>query len=193
MKICLLGDGEVGKTSLMNRYLKRGFTTEYIPTIGSDFLSKQVSLYTKFGQKDIRFQIWDLAGQPAFDQVRKHYYKGSAGAFIVFDLTNPTLENLNNWLEEFAKNTQLQKSSAIVLGNKMDLEDEIKVSTDTVTRYIDNHLVNKFSNVDSHIEYYQTSAKTGENVDQAFSLIGEKIIELHYSSKDDLHKLNTKS
>ena len=183
-KICLLGDGEVGKTSLMSNYLERGFTTEYIPTIGSDFLSKQVTLDTKLGQKDLQFQIWDLAGQPAFDQVRKLYYKGSAGAFLVFDLTNPdTLENLDKWLEEFSKNIQMQKSSIFVLGNKMDLIDKIKILPNTVQRYIDKNLVEKFSNVDSHVEYYQTSAKTGENVDQAFTLLGKKIIELHYLSK----------
>lgn len=170
----------------MSRYLERGFTTEYIPTIGSDFLSKQVSLNTRFGRKDLRFQIWDLAGQPAFDQVRKLYYKGSAGAFLIFDLTSPdSLENLNKWLKEFTKNIQLKKSSVIILGNKKDLENEVKVSSDTVKRYIDNHLVNKFSNVDSQIKYYKTSAKTGENVNLAFSLLGEKIIELYYSSKDD--------
>lgn len=168
----------------MSRYLDRGFTTEYIPTIGSDFLSKQISLNTKYGKKDLRFQIWDLAGQPAFDQVRKLYYKGASAAFLVFDLTIPTsLENLNKWLEEFSKNIQLKKSSVIVLGNKMDLEDEIKVSSDTVIQYISESLVDKFTNVDNQIEYYQTSAKSGENVDQAFTLLGKKIIELHYLTK----------
>ncbi|UCG04558.1 MAG: GTP-binding protein [Candidatus Heimdallarchaeota archaeon] len=186
-KICLLGDGEVGKTSLMSSYLKRGFTTEYIPTIGSDFLSKQVTLDTKLGRKDLQFQIWDLAGQPAFDQVRKLYYKGSAGAFLVFDLTySDSLENLDKWLDEFSKNIQTEKSSIFLLGNKLDLTDEVKVFPDTIECYINNHLVDKFSNVDPHIEYYQTSAKTGENVDKAFSLLGRRIIELHYSSKGDL-------
>ncbi|MFX1517530.1 MAG: Rab family GTPase [Promethearchaeota archaeon] len=183
-KICLLGDGEVGKTSLMSRYLNRGFTTEYIPTLGSDFLSKQVTLDTAYGLKDLRFQIWDLAGQPAFDQVRKYYYKGAAAAFLVFDLTTPTsLKHLNKWLEEFSKNIQLKKSSVIVLGNKMDLKDEIKVSSDTVLQYISSNLVNKFTNVDNQIKYYQTSAKTGENVEQAFSILGKRIIELHFFSK----------
>ncbi|MFX0124665.1 MAG: Rab family GTPase [Candidatus Hodarchaeota archaeon] len=175
-KICLLGDREVGKTSLINRYLGKGFTTEYTPTLGSDFKSKQVSLDTEFGSKDIRFQIWDLAGQPAFDQVRRLYYKGSAGAFIVFDLTQPeSLENMERWLKEFSKNIELPSSSIIVLGNKMDLEYEIKVSSETVKHYIDNYLTNKFPNIDSQIDYYTTSAKTGMNVDQAFSALGEKI------------------
>lgn len=180
-KICLLGDGEVGKTSLINRYLGKGFTSEYSPTLGSDFLSKQVSLDTKYGAKDLRFQIWDLAGQPAFNQVRKIYYKGSAGAFIVFDLTQPrSLENMKSWLKEFSKNIELPSSSIIVLGNKMDLIDEIKISFDTARDYIANHLVNKFPNIDIQIEYYTTSAKTGRNVNQAFSALGERIIDKLY-------------
>jgi small GTP-binding protein len=176
-KICLLGDGEVGKTSLINRYIGKGFTSEYIPTLGSNFLSKLVSFDTKYGLKDLRLQIWDLAGQPAFEQIRRLYYKGSAGAFIVFDLTRPqSLENMERWLKEFSKNIELSSSSIIVLGNKVDLIDEIKIPSDTVKHYIDNRLINKLSNVDTQIEYYTTSAKTGVNVDQAFSLLGEKII-----------------
>jgi small GTP-binding protein len=179
-KICLLGDGEVGKTSLINRYLGKGFASEYTPTLGSDFLSKQVSLDTKYGPKELQFQIWDLAGQPSFDEVRRLYYKGSAGAFIVFDLTRLNLENIERWLKEFAKNTQLRKSSVIVLGNKMDLIDEIKISFDEARDYIDKYLVNKFPNVNTQIEFYTTSAKTGMNVDQAFSALGERIIEILY-------------
>jgi len=177
-KICLLGDGEVGKTSLVNRYLGRGFTSEYLPTLGSNFLSKQVSLETKFGPKDIRFQIWDLAGQPPFKHVRRIYYQGSAGACLVFDLTRPSsLENLEKWLNEFLKNNKSPRPSLIVLGNKLDLKDEIKISVDTVKHYIYNYLSNKISIEDNPIEYYETSAKTGENVDQAFSLLGEKITD----------------
>ena len=183
-KICLLGDGEVGKTSLMNRYLNRGFYTEYIPTIGSDFLSKHISLHTKHGKQELRFQIWDLAGQPAFDQVRKLYYKGAAGAFLIFDLTNPdSLTGLNKWLEEFSKNIQLKKSSVIVLGNKMDLVDEIKISSDSIRQYIEDNLVDRFSNVVKDIKFFEASAKTGKNVEKAFSILGERIIELHFLSR----------
>ncbi|UCG04557.1 MAG: GTP-binding protein [Candidatus Heimdallarchaeota archaeon] len=171
----------MGKTSLINRYLGKGFPLEYTPTLGSDFQSKQVSLDTEYGPKDIRFQIWDLAGQPAFDQVRRLYYKGSAGAFIVFDLTRPrSLENMERWLKEFSKNIELPSASIIVLGNKMDLIDEIKISFNTVRDHIDNNLVNKYSNIDSQIEYYSTSAKDGTNVDYAFSALGEMIITKLY-------------
>ncbi|MFX0120345.1 MAG: Rab family GTPase [Promethearchaeota archaeon] len=176
----MLGDGKVGKTSLMSRYVGEDFTLEYIPTIGANFLFKQVSLETSDGPKNLRFQIWDLAGQPTFDQIRKLYYKGSIGAFLVFDLTSPdSLENLEWWLQEYSKNTE-QNSAIIVLGNKRDLTKEIKVPIDTAKNYIENRLSKKFSNIHDTIDYFETSAKSGENVDQAFSILGYKIITKHY-------------
>ncbi|MFX1517529.1 MAG: Rab family GTPase [Promethearchaeota archaeon] len=180
VKICLLGNGKVGKTSLVNRYLGKGFTSEYTPTLGSDFLSKQVTLDTAYGLKELRFQIWDLAGQPAFNQVRKLYYKGAAGAFVVFDLTNPFLSDLEKWLKEFSKNIELHSSSVIILGNKSDLTGEIKITPNTVRNYIDKYLTNKFQNIDTQIDYYSTSAKDGTNVELAFSTLGGRIIEKLY-------------
>ena len=180
-KICLLGDGKVGKTSLINRYLGKGFTSEYTPTLGSDFLSKQVVLDTAYGLKKFRFQIWDLAGQPAFDQIRRLYYKGAMGALIVFDLTRlDSLENIEKWLQEFSKNNELSSSSIIVLGNKMDLTDEINISINVARDHIANHLVNKYPNIDPRIKYFSTSAKDGTNVEQAFSALGERIVEKLY-------------
>lgn len=184
MKLCLLGDGEVGKTSLLNRYLGKGFTSEYLPTLGSNFLSKQVSLETKFGPKDIRFQIWDLAGQPSFTHIRRIYYEGAAGACLVFDLTRKiSLNNLEKWLGEFLKNNKSLRPSIIVLGNKLDLKDEIKISSYTVNQYIFNHLSNKFPIEGNTIDYLETSAKTGENVDKAFQMLGEKIIDKFYQGR----------
>ncbi|MFX0015382.1 MAG: Rab family GTPase [Promethearchaeota archaeon] len=177
MKICLLGDGSVGKTSLINRYLGKGFPSAYTPTLGTDFHSKEVSLGFRFQKKDIRFQIWDLAGQPAFEQVRKVYYHGSVGALLVFDLTRPdSFRNIERWVMEFSKNIGLPNSSIVVLGNKMDLKNEVKISAETVKQYIIDNLDNKYSNIDNGIKYFETSAKTGENVERAFSVLGRKII-----------------
>ena len=126
-KICLIGDGKVGKTSLTNRYLGKGFTSEYLPTLGSNFLSKVTQINTESGSKEIRFQIWDLAGQPSFNQIRPLYYRGAIGALLVFDLTVPdSLKNLERWAKEFFANCGLPLIKLIVLGNKVDLKKKYK-------------------------------------------------------------------
>ena len=176
-KICLLGDGRVGKTSLANRYLGRGFSSNYIPTLGSDFTSKQVTIETDIGFQRIHFQIWDLAGQPSFKQIRSIYFKGAVGVFLVFDLTNPeTLESIKRWSDEFLKHCKVSNPTMMILGNKNDLLDEIKVSRESVEYYIRNRLSTK-EKISLQFDYFLTSAKTGENVDKAFKILAKSIIK----------------
>jgi small GTP-binding protein len=175
VKICLLGDGKVGKTSLSNRYLGKGFCSDYAPTLGAGFTSKQVFLETDYGKKEIRFQIWDLAGQPAFSAIRSIYFQGATGACLVFDRTQPdSLESIKKWSDEYLKHCGVSNTTIIVLGNKSDLADEIGVSRQSVDYYIKSRL-SKLDRVDKQIEYFETSAKTGQNVDQAFELLGRRI------------------
>ena len=100
MKIVLAGDGAVGKTALRERYLGKGFSSNYMMTIGADFALKEATIR----EKNIKFQIWDHAGQPRFGTVRSVYYYGCLGALLLFDVTRPdTFTNLENWLEEIFK------------------------------------------------------------------------------------------
>ncbi len=85
-KMCLLGDGNVGKTSLRNQYMGKGFQSDYLPTLGADFASIEVQIPFPAGEKSLRWQIWDLAGQPSFSQIRNFYYKHSKAALLIFDL-----------------------------------------------------------------------------------------------------------
>ncbi|MHA2225980.1 MAG: Rab family GTPase [Candidatus Hodarchaeales archaeon] len=178
-KICILGDGMVGKTSLVNRYLGKGFTSEYLPTLGSDFASKEIYVQTKKGTRLLRLQIWDLAGQPSFQQIRTRYYKRAAGALLVFDVTRPeSFENLKLWINEFYKYVESPQASIILLGNKIDLQGKNIVSSDTVRRFIDLGLTeSKIYLEDDQFDYLETSAKTGENVEKAFQIIGKQIIK----------------
>jgi len=182
-KICLCGDGGVGKTSLKERYLGHGFQSDYKPTLGSDFASKKVRLRIKSKYKTIRFQIWDLAGQPAFNQVRAIYFNRVVGAFLIFDITHPnTMKNLEKWINELSRHSGSPNISVIVLGNKIDLKEEKERTIDTKTaeKFISKQLISKFDNIDKEIRYFETSAKSGKNVGKAFNILGKKIY--HYYS-----------
>lgn len=173
VKICLLGDGAVGKTSLKNRFLGGGFDPNYLITIGADFAVRDVELPS--GEK-YKLQIWDLAGQPRFDSVRTLYYRGSMGALLVFDITNRTsLENLENWVKEYWKNSGETSVPMIILGNKRDLRDQLpsSITEEEGIQFVET-LSARSSAFGINFHYLETSAKSGENVEESFiRLAGE--------------------
>ncbi|MFX0181842.1 MAG: Rab family GTPase [Candidatus Hodarchaeota archaeon] len=179
-KICLCGDGWVGKTSLKSRYMGMSFNSNYLPTLGADFAAKQVKIKFENKDKDIRLQIWDLAGQPTFKQTQTLYFKHSVGSLLVFDITQPkSLSNLDHWINELSIRSGSPHISVIVLGNKIDLQKEIEnsITLNEAKEFIDEHLLGKFNNIDTSIMYIETSAKTGENVDFAFQELCIKILK----------------
>ncbi|MFX1283282.1 MAG: Rab family GTPase [Promethearchaeota archaeon] len=181
-KICLCGDGGVGKTSLKERYLGHGFQSNYQPTLGSDFASKKVRLRIKSSYKTLRFQIWDLAGQPSFNQVRAIYFNHAVGALLIFDITRPnTMYNLEKWINELVEHSGSPDISVIVLGNKSDLKNEKETTIDTKTakKFITERLESKFDNINLKIRYFETSAKSGINVGKTFSTLGKKIYDYY--------------
>ena len=179
LKICLLGDGAVGKTNLRRNYLGQGFTKDHLMTIGADFAAADKVL--KFNEKDynITYQIWDLAGQASFNQVRSMYYRGVFGALMVFDITRPSsFQNIKGWIEELEKNSGRGSVPMILLGNKFDLVDSAE---DTVKQEeIDALLAELNTNQEENgfeITYLHTSALTGLNVEDAFNRLGTSILE----------------
>lgn len=175
-KIVLLGDGGVGKTTLRNRYLGKEFSSEYLPTLGADFASKQV----KIREKVLKFQIWDLAGQPTFKQIRKLYYAHTVGCLAIFDITRPkSLHNLENWMFELVQHAQSPKLSIIILGNKTDKRKRLSksISTRNARSFISKTLKSNLPELKTKITYIETSAKTGKNVERAFQELGRKILE----------------
>ena len=124
IKIVLLGDGGVGKTAIRRRFMGQGFKSTYMETIGSDFSTKTITLEYNLKFVTINFQIWDLAGQPKFQNIRQMFYAGSQGLIFVFDVTRlDSLENVKLWVDEVLKN-QISKVPVILIGNKVDLKDE---------------------------------------------------------------------
>lgn len=179
MKLVLCGDGAVGKTALRKRFLGEGFSSSYLQTIGADFAATDKEIKVPdVGVKRVKYQIWDLAGQPEFKGVRGAYYEGCFGAIMVFDLTRPSsLENLTTWITELWENSGRGKIPIVILGNKSDLLAQFPehVKSDTIKRFTDklNIEVKKFKFT---IPYLETSALTGKNVDEAFIKMGESVL-----------------
>lgn len=166
-KIALTGDGAVGKTSIRKRYLGEGFSGDYISTFGADFALHT----TDIGDTNIQWQIWDLAGQPRFTEVIKAYFNRIFGAVLVYDVTRQTtFENVENWINEIWDNSgRKEKVPIVLLANKIDLREEGlgQVSTDEGRRIAE----------ENGLIFIETSAKTGEGINEAFEKIGLKILE----------------
>lgn len=176
LKVVLLGDGGVGKTSLFNRFMGKGFKANYLMTIGADFGVKKVNLQD---HGEVKFLVTDVAGQPHFKEVRKTFYQGTSGALIIVDVTRPeTFKNSIHWLNE-AWTHGPGPFPVIFLGNKNDLRsqmaqsvshDRIRILTDVLSR--EAQRTKGFS-----VPYLPTSAKTGLNVDLAFETLGKDIVQ----------------
>ncbi len=174
-KIVLIGDGAVGKTSIRKRYLGENFSGNYQMTIGADFAVNEDTI----GWKKVKFVIWDLAGQPRFHEIRRSFYRGCQGALVVFDLTNKnSFDNLGHWINEVWKNSPKGPIPFVIVGNKADLR-QMGISS------IANNLVEEITtniSQETHKKFgfgtksVITSAKTGENIREAFRLLAIQII-----------------
>ena len=173
LKIVLLGDGTVGKTTIRLRYLGYGFQANYLQTIGADFALKDISI----NDKVIKAQIWDLAGQVSFDKIRLNYLLGCHSAFIVFDVANPdSYQSVLIWYEELSKLSE--KIPIVLIGNKIDLRNENK---DTLSEIEGIKMAERLGrrNGNMPVFYIETSAKTGENITKAFNLLTSELKRIY--------------
>ncbi len=181
LKMVLMGDGAVGKTALRERYLGRGFKANYMVTIGADFALADRHI----GEKDIKFQIWDLAGQPRFGAVRSVYYANCLGALVLFDCTRPdSFKNLSVWIEEYWNNNGRGVIPIVLLGNKADLKDKFPNHiTNEVAQEFASKLTQETEPFGFKVPFLETSAKTGLNVDAAFEFLGLRVLEFMEKQK----------
>ena len=168
LKIVILGDAGVGKTSLVNQFVSRTFKVDYRGTLGVQIIKKDVMINEDF---NVRLLLWDVAGQDHYEKARHGYYEGASGALLIYDLTRfRSFDNIEaKWLKDF-RNFVKQDIPYILIGNKCDLED------DRAVKESDAAELAKSINA---IELLETSAKSGENVEDAFTKLVNQILMQH--------------
>lgn len=168
-KIVLIGDPEVGKTSIRRKYMGKSFRADYLKTLGADFAAQKVNVEGEL----VLLTIWDLAGQSIFHGMRSSFYHGCKCALIVFDVTNPSsLENCLKWGEEAVKFAKNSLRKIYLIGNKIDLTNDVAITQEDV-----NKIVRKFDEVIKFpVKTYETSALTGENIIELFEHMSKNLI-----------------
>jgi Ras-related protein Rab-22 len=161
VKLCLLGESGVGKTCLVNRFVSDVFTENESLTVGAAFTTKTV----RVGDNSVLFQIWDTAGQEKYRGLAPMYYRGSAAAVVVYDITDEkSFNEMQTWITEL-KQLGPQNIVLAITGNKCDLEEKRKVSRATGEAFAKN----------SNALFMETSAKDGSNVHDLFRAIAETL------------------
>ena len=166
-KVLLLGDSTVGKTCFLLRYCDKTFQDAHLSTIGLDYRVKTMTLKNK---KNIKLQIWDTAGQDRFRAITKNYYKGANGIILIYDVTNlQTYENVKNWITQIREETN-PNVVIYLAGNKIDIPGEERaVKTEEGKKIADEY----------KLQFKETSAKDGINVNEVFQELVEKIDEVN--------------
>ncbi|KAA0148452.1 hypothetical protein FNF27_02574 [Cafeteria roenbergensis] len=172
-KFIIIGDTGAGKSCLLLQFTDKRFHSGYDLTIGVEFGAKLI----RMNNKRIKLQIWDTAGQESFRSITRSYYRGSAGALLVYDITRPeTFANLTTWLEEARAHSNNKDMVIILVGNKCDMESRRKVRYEEGEAFAKEH----------GLLFIETSAKTATNVDSAFTRVAETIYSKIESGTIDL-------
>ncbi|BFU20066.1 Rab family GTPase [Entamoeba histolytica HM-1:IMSS-B] len=163
LKLIVVGDSSVGKTSLIQMFANNQFSNSVVSTVGIDFLTKRYEV----DGTTYKVQIWDTAGQEKFRTIITSYYRGVQGAVLIYDVTNKsTFDAINYWVknvQEFGE----QVIGRILVGNKTDLEQHRTVSTE-----MGQSLADKIG-----IPFIETSAAKGENIQETFTCLIKEVIE----------------
>jgi Ras-related protein Rab-7A len=169
LKVIILGDSGVGKTSLMNQYVNKKFDSRYKATIGADFLTKELEVDGTL----VTLQIWDTAGQERFQSLGSAFYRGADACILVFDLTSQeSFQHLSSWHDEFIIQAG-QNKDFVLIGNKSDLEDKRLVSQKGALAWCSKH----GQDDETPIPYFETSARDNVNVEQAFYAVAKSALQ----------------
>lgn len=174
-KIILVGAPAVGKTSLIKKYVENSFSESYKETIGVNILIKDL----KVDNKNVQLLCWDVAGQEKFGRVRQMYYRGSSAALVVYDVTKPsTYLKVPDFVQDLR---DIEDVPLILVGNKVDLRNEMKGLSRSLIKDdlapVSTEKGEEMSKIIKSIAFFETSAKTGEEVEKAFYKIAEKLVK----------------
>ena len=174
-KYIIIGDSSVGKSNILLKYAHNQFKPEYQLTIGVEFGAKNIDI----NGKTYRIQIWDTAGQENFRSITRAYYKNSVCALVVYDVTNKeSFDNVKSWIED-CKSQSPKTILMVLVGNKIDLDSDRAVS------YEEGEEFAKVNNM----PFFETSAKTGANIENIFvksaEMIAQKINDGYYDITSD--------
>ena len=173
-KLILIGNSGVGKSCILQRYIKHTFEESYKCTIGVDFLMKSIVI----NGQTVKLQLWDTAGQEKYKSMASSYYRGANVALIVFDITNhESFDALPLWIENFYKNGPEQKN-IILIGNKNDLTDLRQVTQKEAEAFSETN----------NMMYFETSAKEGDNIEYIFNYAAEKLLEFYGRNNEAILK-----
>ena len=173
-KLILIGNSGVGKSCILQRYMKHTFEESYKCTIGVDFLMKSIVI----NGQTVKLQLWDTAGQEKYKSMASSYYRGANVALIVFDITNhESFDALPLWIENFYKNGPEQKN-IILIGNKNDLTDLRQVTQQEAEAFSETN----------NMMYFETSAKEGDNIEYIFNYAAEKLLEFYGRNNEAILK-----
>ena len=166
-KFLIVGDGSVGKTSIVRRLTRNDFDTDTEATVGVEFITHVITV----DNTAIKLQIWDTAGQEKYRSVGKAYYRDAVGVLLVFSLTShESFESLSEWLEDVRP--FCHKSAKIVLiGNKSDLSDKREVTTSEAQNFATSN----------NLDYFETSALANKNITEAFYQVADEVYSLTIS------------
>eukprot|EP00794_Sanderia_malayensis_P007096 gene7096-7899_t len=177
LKVVILGDGAVGKSALMNRFVNNKFDSQSFHTIGVEFLNKDV----KVGKGIYTLQIWDTAGQERFKSLRTPFYRGSDICMLVYSVDDAqSFYNLETWKKEFLYYADIKDADHfpfIVVGNKVDLMGR-DISRDEAESWCQSNM----------LPYYETSAKDATNVDLAFVASVERLMKLEQQLDREMNR-----
>ncbi|KNC78753.1 GTP-binding protein yptV3 [Sphaeroforma arctica JP610] len=165
-KLLLIGDSGTGKSSLLVRFTDGVFDEDLGPTVGVDFKVKMLEVGD---DKNCKLSIWDTAGQERFRTLTASYYRGAHGVIFMYDITREdTFTNIEGWLQELVQYSNGENVAKMLVGNKIDREDEREVSAEDAEKMAKKH----------NMMFIETSAKTDVGVKQAFEELVQKILDM---------------